>query len=253
MTATITEPTADLFDADTEPTMTPEEAAEAALIEATEASLESVRADVAAAAAGAFSDELFAASALSFVAAAAAGVNDLTLANSIKQHLEELPKSARALAYSSPAGVGYHRRTGLVLSLDGDLPEDVTGRGVQTMIKQIKVKRVGNGKQFDAMILTSKDKADAVKMVTRLLKEQKREDDGKVDAEESAAKEPVVLTAMSLLSAARGPAHKAVNLDDVEWSPEAIDLATAMAKELLARVASIEISQDEITEDADQN
>ena len=107
--------------------------------------------------------ETFIESALAFVEAASSGVSDNKLAMMNKAVKPELPRSSRERFYSSATSVGYHRRTGLVLMLGGELPPDIEPWDIQTMIKQLP-----NG-TVDTVIARSNTTKEAVDEMERQL------------------------------------------------------------------------------------
>lgn len=106
--------------------------------------VESALAEAAATSAVQNAELTFRESALAFAEAIEAGVKAAELARTVKQVADErnVPKGLATLLYTSPAAVLYHARTGSVLALGGDLPEGVTAREIQTLVKGLPAKTV---------------------------------------------------------------------------------------------------------------
>lgn len=218
---------------ETEPvvTITAEQAAEAIVIAAetwAEAQDAMTQADVS-----------FRQSALAVVGASKGGVSDLAIANAVKA-IKKARQDVKGLTtdlYSSPTSVGYHRRTGLVLSLEGSLPEGVSGRDVQTTIKGLPAKIA------DAIIGAAEDQCSAYEALSLALakaRAAKAEADAKAEedaADEGEGKAEKIKDAAHYLKAASNSITKASECSDDEWTDEALAAARVIMETLSARLA----------------
>lgn len=212
-------------------TVTAEDAAECIVVAATSWS--------AAQDALATAEMTFRASALAVVEAGKSGVADLAIANAVKE-IKRLRPEIKGLStdlYSSPTSVGYHRRAGLVLSLEGELPEGVTARDVQTIIKGLPAK------QADAIIGEAKDQAAAHKALSLALEGVKAAKAAEAaaaseDDEESESGSEKIKDAAHMLKSALNTITKASEMTDDDWTDEAVRLA-AMISDTLAQRLSV--------------
>lgn len=213
------------------PTITAEQAAECIVVAAqswAEAQDALTQADVS-----------FRASALAVVSASKGGVSDLAIANAVKEIKKERPvvKGLTGDLYSSSTSVGYHRRTGLVLSLDGNLPDGVSGREVQTTIKGLPAKTA------DAIIGAAEDQCAAWEALSLALAQSKA---AKAAAEAKAAEEAAegddegsetVKDAARYLKSALGTITKASECPDDLWTAEALTAAQTIMNTLTQRLS----------------
>jgi hypothetical protein len=121
--------------------------------------------------------EAFAASATATYLAGKAGVQDKDIAAAVEKEAIDrglVEKGANgkpraigedgAALYMSATAIGFHRRTGHFLSLDGDLPEGVTAEDVQALVKRVtnrKVKGADNIETNDEILNSAATKAEA--------------------------------------------------------------------------------------------
>lgn len=171
----------------------------------------------------------FESSAIQFVTALDEGVSANALAKAIKEATAGLSKRDSGLAYTSPAAVGFHSRTGRILLLDDDLEDGFDVRDIQTAVKKLKADVV------DDIITQSDSRGDALIRLTAAVKqveleeEEEGEGDGKGD--------PKVKDILTLLKAARGPISKAAA--QRTGGEDASDEARIIAREIASLLDTI--------------
>jgi len=179
-------------------------------------------------------EQAFIASALTFVAAAASGVSDNAIAKAVKEIKADAPRGIASDLYTSATSVGFHRRTGLVFALGGEIPEDVTARDIQKMIKQLP-----NG-VTDEIVTNADDSFEAVEALKAALAKHakaKAETPAIDDSEGSESDETAkaVKDVMHYLKSASGPLGKAMALAAENGAtPEEREMMTALARQLIA-------------------
>jgi hypothetical protein len=109
-------------------------------------------------------ERLFRASAEAFVKAWERGARDVEVAENCRHIFESEGFSSPEAdeLYTSPAAVGNHRRTGLILRKKGELPPGVKARDVQTLVRKL---RVG---QVDDVIANCPTQGDAYRALQEL-------------------------------------------------------------------------------------
>lgn len=186
----------------------------------------------------------FEVSARSFANAVENGVKVRALVEAIKVAVAE---SGVVGAYTSVGAVGFHARTGLVARLDGDLPEDVTLRNVQTLIKKV------SAKVADDIIKAASDRGAAYAALLDAVNSPAPvagTDEGGSDEGEGAG-EPVeekVVTALDLLTAATASIEKAAGLIERDGADDA---TIAALDSLLAILGQARVSATDVPEDAE--
>lgn len=149
-------------------------------------------------------EQAFAHSAQAFAEAVENGVTVRDLVEALKA----AKKDGQAVEYTSAGSVGFHARTGRVSLLEGDLPEGVTLRNVQTVIKGL------GAKVADAAISSASSKAEAFAALVAASEAAAVEQSSEEQDEESSEGDEVVVakTALDYLTAAAGSIAKALDL-----------------------------------------
>lgn len=172
-------------------------------------------------------------------------VSASALSREIKAALpESLSRRDRGLAYTSPAAVLFHARTGSWLRLDDDIDTVIDARDVQALVKKIKADEV------DDIITVSDTRGDAYLKLVAAAKaadaaadevDEDLDEDGEGEGEGagSALKDLDVL-----LKAARGPIRKVA--DRRTAGEELTDDARVVAREI-ARLLDTILAPESVT------
>lgn len=165
-------------------------------------------------------------------------VSASSLARDIKSALpENLSRRDRGLAYTSPAAVLFHARTGSWLRLDDDIDTVIDARDVQALVKKIKAELV------DEILDLSDTRGDAyLRLVSAAAAADKaaaedEEPEGDEDSEGDDDTDPVGKALDVLLKAARGPVRKVA--DRRTAGEELTDDARVVAREIAALLDTI--------------
>lgn len=226
------------------------------------------RAEVAVAETIAQSVVSFSSSAAAFATAGDNGITDVQIADAIvekaladglltkndKGKIVKPDNGVGSLLYTSPTAVGYHRKTGVFLGLEGDMPEGVEHPNqVQSLIKRVpsrKVKGAPEIETLDVILSTSADKAEAFARMERAASAKdlhaRREAEGDEGGEGAEGKAPK--TVADYVAAMTGPFQKIEKSDlsdDTFFTPEGLEAFDAFVSQVVRFQAGIAAKQAE--------
>lgn len=121
-------------------------------------------------------ERLFRASAEAYVVASEYGASDVAIGAAVKSVADgrALSKAQRRELITSSGGVGFHKRTGLALRLPGELPDGVSARELQSLIKKLPTSVV------DHVLETSQTQAECyVRLDERVSQKYARRREGR--------------------------------------------------------------------------
>lgn len=170
-------------------------------------------------------------------------VSASSLARDIKSALpENLSRRDRGLAYTSPAAVLFHARTGSWLRLDDDIDTVIDARDVQALVKKVKAELV------DEILDDAHTRGDAylrlvsaAKAADEAAAEEDEESEGEGDDDDDLTPAKALDV---LLKAARGPIRKVA--DRRTTGEELTDDARVVAREI-ARLLDTILAPESVT------